>query len=46
MEDLPAYIEEFDAIMRGKYGIDCIYYAHAGAGELHTRPLFNLKSPE
>jgi FAD/FMN-containing dehydrogenase/Fe-S oxidoreductase len=46
VEDLPAYIEEFDAIMRGKYGIDCIYYAHAGAGELHTRPLFNLKSPE
>jgi FAD/FMN-containing dehydrogenase/Fe-S oxidoreductase len=46
VEDLPAYIEEFDAIMRGKYGIDCIYYAHAGAGELHTRPLFNLKSSE
>lgn len=46
VEDLPAYIAEFDAIMRNKYGIDCIYYAHAGAGELHTRPLFNLKSPE
>ncbi|MCF7688741.1 MAG: FAD-binding protein [Cephaloticoccus sp.] len=44
--DLPAYIAEFDSIMRDKYGIDCIYYAHAGAGELHTRPLFNLKSPE
>jgi len=44
--DLPDYIAEFDAIMRNKYGIDCIYYAHAGAGELHTRPLFNLKSPE
>ncbi|MEZ5413337.1 MAG: FAD-linked oxidase C-terminal domain-containing protein [Opitutaceae bacterium] len=43
--DLPDYIAEFDAIMRDKYGIDCIYYAHAGAGELHTRPLFNLKSP-
>lgn len=46
VEDLPAYIEEFDAIMRDKYGIGCIYYAHAGAGELHTRPLFNLKTPE
>lgn len=44
--DLPAYIAEFDTIMREKYGIDCIYYAHAGAGELHTRPLFNLKTPE
>ncbi len=46
IEDLPAYIDEFDALMRGKYGIECIYYAHAGAGELHTRPLFDLKSAE
>lgn len=45
-EDLPAYIGEFDALMREKYGIACVYYAHAGAGELHTRPLFNLKTPE
>lgn len=46
VEDLPAYIEEFAALMKGKYGIHCVYYAHAGAGELHTRPLFNLKTPE
>ncbi|MFZ5497324.1 MAG: FAD-binding and (Fe-S)-binding domain-containing protein [Verrucomicrobiota bacterium] len=46
VEDLPAYIAEFDALMRHKYGIGCVYYAHAGAGELHTRPLFNLKAPE
>jgi len=46
IEDLPAYITEFDALMRGKYGIGCVYYAHAGAGELHTRPLFNLKTVE
>jgi Fe-S oxidoreductase len=45
VEDLPAYIAEFDALMRGKYGLSCVYYAHAGAGELHTRPLFNLKTP-
>jgi FAD/FMN-containing dehydrogenase/Fe-S oxidoreductase len=45
-EDLPAYIAEFDGLMRGKYGIACVYYAHAGAGELHTRPLFNLKTEE
>jgi len=44
--DLPNYIEEFDAIMRNKYGIDCVYYGHAGTGELHTRPLFNLKTRE
>ena len=46
VEDLPAYIAEFDALMRNKYGISCVYYAHAGAGELHTRPMFNLKTPE
>ncbi|MDB6167741.1 MAG: glpC [Verrucomicrobia bacterium] len=46
VEDLPAYIAEFDALMRDKYGISCVYYAHAGSGELHTRPLFNLKTAE
>ena len=46
VEDLPAYIEEFDSLMRDKYKISCVYYAHAGAGELHTRPLFNLKTSE
>ena len=46
VEDLPAYIAEFDAFMREKYGVSSVYYAHAGAGELHTRPLFNLKTPE
>ena len=46
VSDLPNYIAEFDAIMRNKYGIGCVYYAHAGSGELHTRPLFNLKTPE
>lgn len=44
--DLPAYIGEMDELLRGKYGIGCVYYAHAGAGELHTRPLFNLKTAE
>jgi FAD/FMN-containing dehydrogenase/Fe-S oxidoreductase len=46
VRDLPDYIAEFDAIMRDKHGIDCVYYAHAGSGELHTRPLFDLKTPE
>jgi FAD/FMN-containing dehydrogenase/Fe-S oxidoreductase len=46
VRDLPAYIGEFDALMREKYQIECVYYAHAGTGELHTRPLFNLKTPE
>jgi FAD/FMN-containing dehydrogenase/Fe-S oxidoreductase len=46
VEDLPAYIAEFDDLMRGKYGISTVYYAHAGAGELHTRPLFDLKTEQ
>jgi FAD/FMN-containing dehydrogenase/Fe-S oxidoreductase len=46
VEDLPAYIAEFDKLMREKYGISSVYYAHAGAGELHTRPLFDLKTQE
>ena len=44
VEDLPAYIADFDALLKSKYGISTVYYAHAGAGELHTRPLFNLKT--
>lgn len=46
VEDLPAYIAEFDALMRDTYGLECTYYAHAGAGELHMRPLFNLRTPD
>jgi FAD/FMN-containing dehydrogenase/Fe-S oxidoreductase len=42
IEDLPAYIAEFDRLLAEKYGIDCVHYAHAGAGELHLRPLFDL----
>ena len=46
VEDLPAYIAEFDRLLEEKYGIDCVHYAHAGAGELHLRPLFDLRTPE
>ncbi|PTY00310.1 hypothetical protein DB345_01750 [Spartobacteria bacterium LR76] len=44
VRDLPSYIAEFDSIMVEKHKIECVYYAHAGTGELHTRPLFNLKT--
>ncbi|WP_435263714.1 FAD-binding and (Fe-S)-binding domain-containing protein [Tenacibaculum sp. nBUS_03] len=42
LNDLPEYIEEFTQIM-DKYQQDAVYYAHAGAGELHLRPILNLK---
>lgn len=45
VDDLPAYIAEFDRLLAERYGIDCVHYAHAGAGELHMRPLFDLHSP-
>ena len=45
LEDLPEYIEEFTQIM-DKYQQDAVYYAHAGAGELHLRPILNLKKLE
>ena len=45
LEDLPSYIEEFTKIM-DKYQQSAVYYAHAGAGELHLRPILNLKKKE
>jgi len=43
LEDLPAYIAEFRALM-AEFGQQAVYYAHAGAGELHLRPTVNLKT--
>ena len=45
LPDLANYITEFTALMKG-YNQDAIYYAHAGAGELHLRPILNLKKAE
>ena len=45
LEDLPSYIAEFTKIM-DKYQQNAVYYAHAGAGELHLRPILNLKKKE
>jgi len=42
---LANYIKEFTALMKG-YNQEAIYYAHAGAGELHLRPMLNLKKSE
>ncbi len=40
--DLPKYIAEFTKMM-ANFGQDAVYYAHAGAGEIHLRPILNLK---
>lgn len=45
VEDLPAYIRDFNIILK-KYGLYSVHYAHAGSGELHLRPIINLKTEE
>ena len=42
VEKLPNYMEEFAAIM-SNHNLDCVYHAHIGSGELHLRPVLNLK---
>jgi FAD/FMN-containing dehydrogenase/Fe-S oxidoreductase len=41
--DLPAYIAEMNVLLR-KHDLYSVHYAHAGSGELHLRPILDLKS--
>ncbi|RED50709.1 FAD-binding and (Fe-S)-binding domain-containing protein [Seonamhaeicola aphaedonensis] len=43
LKDLPNYIAEFTKMM-DDYNQKAVYYAHAGAGEIHLRPILNLKA--
>lgn len=45
VNDLPAYIRDFNEILK-KYGLYSVHYAHAGSGEIHLRPIINLKTVE
>ncbi|WP_299099821.1 FAD-binding and (Fe-S)-binding domain-containing protein [uncultured Winogradskyella sp.] len=45
LEDLEDYISEFTALMT-TFNQNAVYYAHAGAGELHLRPILDLKQKE
>jgi FAD/FMN-containing dehydrogenase/Fe-S oxidoreductase len=42
VEDLPSYIAEVGDILK-KHGLYSVHYAHAGSGELHLRPIIDLK---
>jgi FAD/FMN-containing dehydrogenase/Fe-S oxidoreductase len=44
VEDLPAYMDDFAKLL-AQYGKDSVYHAHIGTGELHIRPVLNLKDP-
>jgi FAD/FMN-containing dehydrogenase/Fe-S oxidoreductase len=41
---LPQYIEEFNLILK-KLKLSCVYHAHISTGEIHLRPVLNLKDP-
>lgn len=43
-ELLPAYMTEFAAMLQ-RYDLNCVYYAHIATGELHLRPVLDLKDP-
>ncbi|TAE75748.1 MAG: FAD-binding oxidoreductase [Bacteroidetes bacterium] len=45
VQELPEYIREFNEILK-KYKLSSVHYAHAGSGELHLRPILNLKTKE
>jgi len=45
VNDLPQYIADFNQILK-KHNLYCVHYAHAGSGELHLRPILNLKTQQ
>ncbi len=44
-ERLPAYMADFRAML-SRLGLDCVFYGHISTGELHLRPILNLKDAE
>ncbi|MCQ2310369.1 MAG: FAD-binding protein [Paludibacteraceae bacterium] len=41
-ERLGAYMADFQEMMK-RLDLDCVYYGHISTGELHLRPILNLK---
>jgi FAD/FMN-containing dehydrogenase/Fe-S oxidoreductase len=44
VEVLPGYMEEIEQLL-ARHGKDAVFHAHIGSGELHIRPILNLKDP-
>ena len=44
-EKLPAYMADF-AQMLENLGLSCVYHAHISTGELHLRPIINIKEAD
>ena len=45
VQDLPDYVDDFQALL-DKYDTNCVFYAHASVGELHLRPVMDIKTSE
>ncbi|AYQ34627.1 FAD-binding and (Fe-S)-binding domain-containing protein [Runella sp. SP2] len=45
VQDQPYFIRDFNEILH-KNGMSAVHYAHAGSGEIHLRPIINLKTKE
>ena len=45
VNDLPEFIKDFNAILKLR-NLNCVHYAHAATGELHLRPILDLKTKE
>ncbi|MCU0461934.1 MAG: FAD-binding protein [Bacteroidales bacterium] len=44
VRQMPEYIADFEKML-SEYGKEVVYHAHIGTGELHIRPVLNLKDP-
>ena len=44
-KNMAAYIKDFQVILK-KYNLSCVYHAHIATGELHLRPILDLKKQE
>ncbi len=44
-EYLPEYIKDFNEVL-SRLDLSCVFYAHIATGELHLRPVINLKTEE
>ena len=42
---LPAYMRDFREMLQ-RLGTSCVFYGHISTGELHLRPIINLKTEE
>ncbi len=44
-ERMGTYMADFQAMMK-RMGLECVYYGHISTGELHLRPILNIKNAE